>query len=450
MAKVFENSMVAHIWANQSQQSGRSHNGQFYFEGERLYSYGAHYLVGWIIKGVALLNDASNSVTTSKHKSYARRAVRGEYIHVPDLTDFARDLPAHYPECPKERKAMTRRALVAQMRGMTLEREQWAYSGMGAPYVRLARLFGFTDKQAEAMAQEARKANDKAKREAEAQAMARNARNAEVWADHTDSEFRQRINSELSSLWNAERNILRVCLELHRLHRDTKGRISASRTKRLAELLKRARAAKANWQALNRRAETRRACRTAIATLRRYNGQLAPVDMTARENADIFGALTTLIASGYLPSVCRAQAGLNQRAAEGRLQAIRTAEARERFEREAQARADWLAGHSGGYTRFSDEQGGALCRIMGDELQTSWGARVPLDHAIRVFRLVAQCRTAGKAWQASAAAPVRVGHFHVDSISANGDFVAGCHRFYWPEVERIARIAGVIEESAHA
>jgi hypothetical protein len=86
---VFDNSMVAHVWAQRRQDSGKSGNGNFYFEGPFLYSYGSHFLVGYALPdGRALLNSDGYSISTSRHKSYAWGAVRGRSFHVPNLTEF--------------------------------------------------------------------------------------------------------------------------------------------------------------------------------------------------------------------------------------------------------------------------------------------------------------------------------------------------------------------------
>lgn len=74
---VFDNAMTAHVWAQQRQTEGRSNNGNFYFHGRTLYSYGGHFPVGIFAApgGPVFLNADSYSVSTSKHQSYARRAV---------------------------------------------------------------------------------------------------------------------------------------------------------------------------------------------------------------------------------------------------------------------------------------------------------------------------------------------------------------------------------------
>lgn len=81
MQTVLTNDMVAHVWAQQRQQSGKSGNGQFYFEGRTLYSYGSHFPVGIFIApgGPVFLNGDSYSMTTGRHQSRAWEAVR----HIP-------------------------------------------------------------------------------------------------------------------------------------------------------------------------------------------------------------------------------------------------------------------------------------------------------------------------------------------------------------------------------
>lgn len=90
---VFDNSMTAHVWAQRSQNSGKSGNGNFHFEGPFLFSCGSHFLVGYALPdGRALLNGDRYSVSTSRHQSDAWQAVLGSAYHVPNLTEFLRVL----------------------------------------------------------------------------------------------------------------------------------------------------------------------------------------------------------------------------------------------------------------------------------------------------------------------------------------------------------------------
>lgn len=84
MKTVFNSSEVAHVWARQSQDHGRS-NASVYFEGAKIYSYGSHFCMGNIIKdGIVLITNRSYSVTTSKHLGWVRYAVNHmEQIYVP-------------------------------------------------------------------------------------------------------------------------------------------------------------------------------------------------------------------------------------------------------------------------------------------------------------------------------------------------------------------------------
>ena len=105
---VFQNDMVVHVWAQQCQQEGRSGNHNVYFDGPALYSYGDHYLTGFMLpnakrlvgydierwgeihgKGTirALINADSYSITTTAHCSTACGAVGyNEYASIPQLT----------------------------------------------------------------------------------------------------------------------------------------------------------------------------------------------------------------------------------------------------------------------------------------------------------------------------------------------------------------------------
>lgn len=96
-----------------------------------------------------------------------------------------------------------------------------------------------------------------------------------------------------------------------------------------------------------------------------------------------------------------------------------------------------------------DARGGVLVRIKGDRLQTAAGAEVPLRHAVKVFQFVKQCRETKTAWKRNGHT-VRVGHFQVDSIEANGDFVAGCHKFTWETIAAAAKQARVFSKPASA
>jgi hypothetical protein len=70
MKKVFSNTdEVIHVFAQQTQSEGRNQSRNIFFEGETIYSYGYHYLLGEFINNrkAIIINDEGYSVTTSKH-----------------------------------------------------------------------------------------------------------------------------------------------------------------------------------------------------------------------------------------------------------------------------------------------------------------------------------------------------------------------------------------------
>lgn len=72
------NSMVAHLWAHEQEESALGSN--FFFEGTSIYSYGYHFEVGRIVKNkqgkkAYLINEDYYSATTSKHQCYVRNAI---------------------------------------------------------------------------------------------------------------------------------------------------------------------------------------------------------------------------------------------------------------------------------------------------------------------------------------------------------------------------------------
>ncbi len=90
MPNIFANSMVAHVWAQQSQAKGRSHNGNMSFDGPALYSYAepiARFVKGGVDQTVILISTGKWSITTSRHQSRAHSAARnhGAVFSVADI-----------------------------------------------------------------------------------------------------------------------------------------------------------------------------------------------------------------------------------------------------------------------------------------------------------------------------------------------------------------------------
>lgn len=95
MKKVFDNRMTAHVWAQQCQPEGRSHNGNLFFDGRTIYSYGRHFAIARFEtaangeRGV-LMTTRSYSVSTSQHCTLTRLALRNNprVIYVADVPPY--------------------------------------------------------------------------------------------------------------------------------------------------------------------------------------------------------------------------------------------------------------------------------------------------------------------------------------------------------------------------
>lgn len=96
------------------------------------------------------------------------------------------------------------------------------------------------------------------------------------------------------------------------------------------------------------------------------------------------------------------------------------------------------------YIRATGVKRGKSGEITGGTLETSWGARVPLTEAIRVFQFLKCVRERGQEWRPKGLSGIRVGQFAVNRVDASGDFVAGCHTFAWAEIAALAESLGVM------
>ena len=76
MKTVVNNSMVAHLWAAQSQPHARNSANSFWFRDSVIYSYGSHFPIARHVNGQVLMTTQDSSITTCKHKSIVSSAIR--------------------------------------------------------------------------------------------------------------------------------------------------------------------------------------------------------------------------------------------------------------------------------------------------------------------------------------------------------------------------------------
>ncbi len=110
---------------------------------------------------------------------------------------------------------------------------------------------------------------------------------------------------------------------------------------------------------------------------------------------------------------------------------------------EAIAKLDnWANGGAIDHYAFGGYDLPTRLRINGDTLETSHGAEVPLDHAIKAFRVIKRLHDKGQAYERNGHT-IHLGQFALDAIDTAGNVRAGCHNVAWPEIARVATLAGV-------
>ena len=78
-----------------------------------------------------------------------------------------------------------------------------------------------------------------------------------------------------------------------------------------------------------------------------------------------------------------------------------------------------------------------MLRVVGDQVETSLGARFPRAHAIRGLAFVRGVRALGREYVHNGHA-IHLGPYVIDRIDSDGSVHSGCHVVRWEEIERIA------------
>jgi hypothetical protein len=89
---VFDTGQIPHLWAHRTQEEARNRQGNLYFTGDTIYSYGSHFPIARHVTNDAgeravLFTTATYSVTTSSHCSAVRSAIPSgiPVFHVPNV-----------------------------------------------------------------------------------------------------------------------------------------------------------------------------------------------------------------------------------------------------------------------------------------------------------------------------------------------------------------------------
>jgi hypothetical protein len=112
--QVFPSSEIPHLWAHKTQESARNQQGNFYFDGDTIYSYGSHYPLAKHVsngKQTAILINTSTrnrggSCTTSSQRSAVRQAIPANVrkFDVSSLCEYTIDHEANLDAYLRESK----------------------------------------------------------------------------------------------------------------------------------------------------------------------------------------------------------------------------------------------------------------------------------------------------------------------------------------------------------
>lgn len=105
----------------------------------------------------------------------------------------------------------------------------------------------------------------------------------------------------------------------------------------------------------------------------------------------------------------------------------------EKMKEQAEKLAEWREGANLGWLNFEV----TALRIKNDEIETSRGAKIPLDHAIKVWPLLSRIANSDESFRPSNHA-IHLGNYRL-TYADNQHLIVGCHDIPMSEVKNIAK-----------
>lgn len=464
-----------HLWAHQAKPAGKS--GNVRFNGVDLYSYGA--IIATMINGVVVLSDRSYSMTTSRHQSKARQALTYEQM----------DKHIQVPVIPGSRNVaeladLCKTAVEDNIANMVGKRKgskpmQQAFE-LAKRYERAGKFLGkwSLPDLPETLPEDTApliKAVSHAKLMAEYTEKHTEVKKRIVWLEEEAKSEYDPMNYGIRE-YKARINIARQTLErMQVVYKLAKGKNPPLKTlftrlaKAEAVLLPYAQRLQEEEAAKNLAGAVKNVYENRNETwLTTYSDRLGyVVNDLSKEQQPRYERLLKRVkeriayktAATLLKSI---REYFNSELSISRLNAIRNDleaitspkflqenveeieafKVREKQEREVQEAelkrkhaediASWLKGEK----LSLPYSAGTYARIVGDEVETSRGARVPVEHAktlARLYRITV--RKGGMDW--SDGTGPKVGFYRVNKIGADGTLVIGCHEFNPEEAGRL-------------
>ncbi len=465
---------VFHLWAHQAKPAGKS--GNVRFDGVDLYSYGA--IIATMINGVVVLSDRSYSMTTARHQSKARQALTYEQmdkcIQVPEIG--SRNLA--------ELANLCKTAVEDNIANMAGKRKgskpmQQAFE-LAKRYERAGKFLGkwTLPDLPETLPEDTApliKAVSHAKLMAEYAEKHETVKKRIAWLEEEAKSEYDPMNYFIQH-YKVRIHFERQTLErMQAVYRLAKGRNPPLKT--LFTRLAKAEAVLLPYAQRLREEEAAKKLAGAVKDVYesrnqsylqmygdklgyvvkdlpkeqqpRYQNLLKRVDdrIAYKTSATLLKNIRKAFDSEL--SISRLNAIRNDLEAikspkllqerETEIEAFKVREKQEREVQEAELKrkhaediASWLKGE-----KFSLPYGaGTYARIVGDEVETSRGAKVPIEHAKQLARLYRiTVRKGGMDW--SDGTGPKVGFYRVNKIGADGTLVIGCHEFNAEEAGRL-------------
>lgn len=389
--QVFTGQEVPHIFASRSQDSGRNSNGTLYFNGPTLFSYRDSFPIAHFFGDVVLFNADSYSVTTSKHQSWARYALRQfESFEIPALRDVLEIIRTKKEKSALEYIESQIAAIDAHEAKLKRARSEWKINSIRGDIAKLENACAFVWHSVLG------KRND--------------------WRKTSGAKLKKIRKDEKRARYTRAFNSLIAQIDVN--GRGVPDRYEGTETRHYI------------WQLENVVRDIMRA--DSLGARRGRSGVLQTATFTDAEK---------IMGKKWADSYFALAAQLDDIAApiQARIAELRPELERQEREENAEKLESWLSGQSAYAPRMSR----IYCRVVGDEVQTSAGARVPLSDALRVVEIAKRCRMTGEAFARDTFA---TGVHKGIRVDGKGNVTIGCHELPWVAIaECVARFAPEIE-----
>jgi len=421
---VYPTDEIAHLWMHQTQDSARNPQGNFYFSGATIFSYGSHFPIAKLVTGAkgeqaVLFTERKYSNTTAKHVGLVHQAIPNEvpyyycYNPLDQLSKISQDkgkeveellaklgmLAQPEPKYPKLKKARQKFAGVDEPGGV-LAGERLCIHPSGTVYHGRSKSLWMLTHQGSGYSISGRLTK------AQARAMLHKLDSCEILDKiGADGSMPPKVREQV---FEAVRKAEEECRGLADLNRHPAA---------IAKLYRSAEYASNNANEFNE-----------------FFG-FAQRFLFPSEAAITLEPLVDRWEEGAAARSAQARAAADSRRAE---RYARWSGDSEKYNEQAKLTPEqivemWRNGERI-YRNISYLP--TMLRISGDEVETSLGARFPVTHAVKALRFVRLVKAKGEAWHSNGHT-IHLGHYKLDEIDAEGNVKAGCHRVSYEEIERI-------------